>query len=158
YAPDHLAPSEEEPPCARDVADDSVAHRGQRRDRCRRDALLEMELYRAAVWRPYGGGGARLHAKAGAVELCLGRRTLVTQRAHHLHMPLRLHEAAHDAEGAVEAPVGVRDHAGDDRVVRTLARVQDVGVAGLEDEARAAILQAEAPASVDVAGTGDEAR
>jgi len=54
---------------------------------------------------------------------------------------LRLHEAAHDAVDAVEGSVvGVGDHGGDDGVVGSLSRCEDVRMARLQREVRAAVL------------------
>ena len=62
-----------------------------------------------------------------------------------LHVTLRLHAAAHDAERQPGLAV-LGDEGGNDGVERPLARRVDVGVAVLEREQLAAILQDEAAA------------
>ena len=90
------------------------------------------------------------------------RRVQRVLRAHaerrhvqqHLHVALRLHEAAHDAVDGVQGIVGgVGQQGRDDGVVGPLAGGVDVGVVGrVEDEVGAAVLQREAAALGDDAG------
>src|SRR5581483_11466746 len=72
-------------------------------------------------------------AEAGAVERGLRVEAVVDERRDELHVRLRLDEAAHDAERAVEAPVA-EEHPRDDRVVRAAARLDRArdGDAGAE--------------------------
>lgn len=70
-----------------------------------------------------------------------------------LHVSLRLHEAAHDAKGGVQrAILQVGRHGRDDGVVGPLSGLQPVGMAGVEREVGAAVLEGEA------ASFGDDAR
>ena len=66
----------------------------------------------------------------------------------HLHVALRLHEAAHDAEYGVQLLVARfltqrRRRRRDDGVERPLPRRQAVGVRRVQDEVGAAVLQQE---------------
>ena len=72
-------------------------------------------------------------------------QSLCTEAAH-LHVALRLHEAAHDAKGAVQLPIRAGRQAWDDCVVRPLAGCQAVGMRLVQDEAVAPVLQREATA------------
>ena len=65
---------------------------------------------------------------------------MVDETEHDLHVPLRLHRAAHHAERP-EQRATLQKHAGDDRVERPLARREPVGVAIVLDEAGRAILE-----------------
>ena len=70
----------------------------------------------------------------------------------NLDVTLGLHEAAHDAvDGMETVVVGVGDHGGNDGVVGSFVRCEDVGVVGSEGEIRAAVLKREA------ASRGDDA-
>ena len=69
----------------------------------------------------------------------------------HLHVALRLHRAAHEAEGFPRRAV-LQHEAGDNRLERALARRVDVGVARFEGEEFAAILEGEAEAGHRDAG------
>ena len=71
---------------------------------------------------------------------------------HHLRMPLRLHRAAHDAEGGERGAVRLHGEAGDDGVERPLSGRDLVDMAGRQREAGAAVLQADAGAGHDDAG------
>ena len=68
----------------------------------------------------------------------------VVQDKAHLQVALGLHEGAHDTKTGEQVALWVGDHARDDGVVGPLARAQAVGVLGVQDEAVAAVLQAEA--------------
>lgn len=69
-------------------------------------------------------------------------------------MALRLHKPTHDTEHGMQASVGGVGHeTGDDGVVRALPGGEDVGVAGVEGEVGAAVLQGEAAAGGDDAGS-----
>src|SRR5581483_4832083 len=86
-------------------------------------------------------------AEAGAVERGLRVEAVVDERRDELHVRLRLDEAAHDAERAVEAPVA-EEHPRDDRVVRAAARLDRAR----DGEAGAAVLQHDAGSGGDDAG------
>ena len=63
--------------------------------------------------------------EARAVQGRLRIEAVVSQGEHDLHVPLGLHEAAHDAEGGEErAVILVGDQGRDDGVVRPFARRQ----------------------------------
>ncbi len=95
-------------------------------------------------------------AEARQIQRCLWVETVIQHAGEHLHVTLRLHETAHHAEGGVEcAVISICCHAGDDGVVGALARLQPVGVIGIETEIGAAVLQGEAPAARH--DTGSEA-
>ncbi len=68
-----------------------------------------------------------------------------------LNMPLRLHVATHDAEGAEGAAV-FQDKAGDDRVVGLFSGCEAVGMGRVERKVSAAVLQADAGTPHDDAG------
>ena len=67
----------------------------------------------------------------------------IDQVDQHLHLSLRLHVAAHDAEDEPRLAV-LRHHRRDDRVERPLVRFQSIGVLRVEGEQHAAILEGEA--------------
>src|SRR5262249_51745422 len=90
---------------------------------------------------------AVLDPESRPVERRLRVEAIVDQRGDELHVRLRLDEAAHHAERAEELSVP-EQHAGDDRVVRTLARLD----APLDGEAAAAVLEQDAGARSDEPG------
>src|SRR5262245_21216747 len=79
-------------------------------------------------------------AEARTVTCSLGALIVVGDPHHHLHVALGLHGAAHHAE-AHHRPAAFRNKAGNDGLVRALAGPYAVGVARLEHEAGAAVLQ-----------------
>ena len=86
-----------------------------------------------------------VHDPARRVAAGLRILVVVDQAHHHLHVPLRLHVAAHDAEAHHGLAVA-REEAGNDGVERALARPDLVRVARRQAESRAAVLQADAGA------------
>ena len=101
-----------------------------------RDARLEPDL----------GGLAEVPARGVAG----GLRVLAVgdQAQDHLHVPLRLHVAPHDAQGG-RGLSGACDEARHDGVVGALAARDAVGVARIEREAERAVLQRDARAGDD---------
>lgn len=91
--------------------------------------------------------------QAWAVEGALHRQT-AQDVEDHLHVSLRLHEAAHHTE-AEEEVISACSHSWDNGVVGSFAWCNAVRMAFLEDEACAAVLQRE-PA-VPWNGTGSKA-
>src|SRR6266480_127870 len=79
----------------------------------------------------------------GRVARRLRILAVVGDAHHHLGVALRLHGAAHDAEAHHRLAV-FRDEAGDDRLVRALARADAVGMAARHDETRAPVLHRDA--------------
>src|SRR5439155_19848502 len=82
-------------------------------------------------------------AEARAVAGRLRALLVVGDAHHHLRVALRLHGAAHHAE-AHHRPAAFRDKAGNDGLVRALAGSDAVGMARLEHEVAAAVLQRDA--------------
>jgi predicted dehydrogenase len=113
-------------------------------------ADARFEPHRAAVAGARAGrvGGADVEEPGGVARL-LDVHAEVDQVAEHLHVPLRLHVAAHHAE-AQPGPAVLGDEARDDRVERPLVRLQAIGVARVEREQAAAVLEREAQAVRDV--------
>ena len=83
--------------------------------------------------------------REGLKQLLASARDLavIGEARHHLRVPLRLHAAAHHAQGhhGLAFP---GDECRDDGMERALARRDPVRMAGREAEARAAVLQADA--------------
>lgn len=89
----------------------------------------------------------------GRIECLLGIQFSDNLAEEDLHVALRLHEAAHDAKRRMKRSVfDVGGHGGDDGVVRSLARLQLVGVLGVERETCASVLKGETAALGDDAG------
>ena len=88
--------------------------------------------------------------EARRIEGRLRVLTMVADPREDLEMPLRLHEAAHDAEGHEPRRrrcrgIGGRRQRRNDRVIGTLCRRDRVGMPRLEMEARASILHRDPP-------------
>ena len=119
---------------------------GPRRSRAARRPLARRGRARAgrrpAPARPGSSSTRRppRTRKRAASSAACGSRPVVDDVAHELEVGLRLHAAAHDAEGPRQAAVA-QQQAGDDRVERAPARCDPVGVALLLGEARAAVVQ-----------------
>src|SRR5262249_38375373 len=79
-------------------------------------------------------------AETRAVAGRLWALVVISDANHHLRVPLWLHGTAHHAE-THHRPAAFRNKAGNDGLVRALAGPYAVGVARLEHEARAAVLQ-----------------
>ena len=89
---------------------------------------------------------------ARGVERCLRIQAKVDRVHDHLHMALRLHEAAHHAKRPNRRPV-LGQKAGDDGVIGPFAGRQTVGVGGIEREIVATVVQADAGAGHHQTGT-----
>ncbi len=100
----------------------------------RRHPRLDVEV---AAGKARLGEARRFH---GGLDV----HAVVDDVRHELRMGLGLVESAHDAEG--DADVAMGHQRGNDRVQRALAAGELVGMAGLEGEQRAAIVQDEAAA------------
>src|SRR6266545_5099766 len=126
--PDHLAAAELVVVVHRH---DAVPAALQLRERSSGEAVLDAHLH-------------ALHdSEARAVAGRLRALLVVGDAHHHLRVALRLHGAAHHAE-AHHRPAVFRDKAGNDGLVRALAGPDAVGVARLEHEVTAAVLQRDA--------------
>ena len=90
----------------------------------------------------------RQQLPAGGVRRRLGVLPMQADSDRHLQVPLGLHVPAHDAE-AHEGRGAAGDEARGEGVVRALARRQIVGMAWLQDEAGAAVVQGYASAGDD---------
>ena len=101
---------------------------------------------------PEAGFEVDRQSRRDAPARCVGGRLrillVVGETDHHLHVPLRLHRAAHHAEAHGRQPV-LRDEAGNDGVERALARPDLVVVVVDQFEIVAAVLQADAGAGHD---------
>ena len=132
------------------------------------DDLAAAEVYRvpdrhlmpaAAQLRRKVGGEGRLQLYPPAARPLPARRVQRLLRVHEevqrvrddLHMPLRLHEGPHHAEGA-DGPAPLRQKAGDYRVVRPLARRHAVGRGRVQAEVAAPVVQGDARPRYDDAG------
>ncbi len=91
---------------------------------------------------------ALLDAPPGCVRRGLRVDAVIDHPGEHLHMTLRLHRAAHDAERQLDGSVPLGEPR-DDRVERPLAPRHDVGMLGPRGEPGAAVLQRDA-------GVGDD--
>ena len=109
----------------------------------RQDAFLDAHLT---------AGRAAGDAKTRPIEGGLRIELVIGQGDDHLHVALRLHEAAHHAERAEQGAIHAGEHAGNDRVVWAFARGRDVRMLRLEAEIVPAILEGEAPAARHDAG------
>src|SRR5947207_14359944 len=89
-----------------------------------------------------------VHAPARAVDCRLRVLAVIDDAREDLHMALRLHGAAHQAEGRDRFAV-LGDEGRDDRMERPLLRPDLVGMALGRDEAGSAILQRNAGARYD---------
>lgn len=143
-------PTAKQPPLRSGDDLDLVPKLPQTLHRLLRHALLHAHRP-VKVGVPLGQASDDTHARR--IERLLRREARDQLAEENLHVALRLHEPAHDAESAVQRPVGrVGHHAGDDGVVGTLPGLQFVGVVRVEAEVGAAVLQREAAALGDDAG------
>src|SRR5688500_9812692 len=107
-----------------------MSHRAQASDYGRVGFLLD---FYGSPARPLPPGG---------IEALLWVHVVVHRVDHHLQVSLRLHKAAHYAEWSNRLPLA-RQEAGDDRVVRTLARLDMIRVRRIYAEAVPSVLEAD---------------
>ena len=121
---------------------DLVAAVDQLTDSFRREAGFELHIAAVGFRRLAGGFGRTDVVNPRCVARLLQAHVEVEQVHENLHVALRLHVAAHDAEAHHRAAV-LGDQRGNDRVERPLPGGVGVRTAGREVEQFAAVLQAE---------------